>query len=132
MKLLLTTELNFKQGIEKFYNIDHVSSHRKAKASTKAEETSKLTILVDKIIQDAAKQNVSDIHLLPTSEGMTVQFRIYGHLVDVTQDYRIDPEEIAAVQTILSNKDPKKQFSINMPHNVLCALQLNSRHYNVV
>lgn len=116
VKLLLTTELNFKQGIEKFYNIDYVSSHRKAKASTKGEETSRLTILVDKIIQDAAKQNVSDIHLLPTSEGMTVQFRIYGHLVDVTQDYRIDPEEIAAVQTILSNKDPKKQFSINMPN----------------
>ena len=73
IKVLLTTELNFKQGIERFYNVDYVTSHRKAKSSTKAEETSKLTILVDKIIQDGAKQNASDIHLLPTSDGMTVQ-----------------------------------------------------------
>lgn len=116
VKVLLTTELNFKQGIEKFYNIDHVTSHRKAKVSTKAEETSKLTILVDKIIQDGAKQNASDIHLLPTSEGMTVHFRIYGHLVDVTNDYRIEPDEISPVMTILFNKDPRKQASTNMPN----------------
>lgn len=116
IKVLLTTELNFKQGIERFYNVDYVTSHRKAKSSTKAEETSKLTILVDKIIQDGAKQNASDIHLLPTSDGMTVQFRIYGHLVDVTRDYRIEPDEISPVMTILFNKDPRKQASSNMPN----------------
>lgn len=116
VKILLTTELNFKQGIERFYGVDYVTSHRKTKTSTKAEETSRLTILLDKIIQDAAKRNVSDIHLLPTSDGMTIHFRIFGHLVDVTQDYRIEPEEIMAAMSILFNKDSTKQSQLNMPN----------------
>ena len=131
VKILLTTEFNFKQGIERFYGVDYVTAHRKTKVSTKEEETSRLTIIVDKIIQEGAKRNASDIHLLPTEDGMTIHYRIFGHLVDVTQEFRIEPEEISAVMTILFNKDSKKQSSLNMPNAASWEFVYNNTTYYV-
>lgn len=116
VKVLLTTELNFRQGLAKYYGLDNISSHRMSTKAISTEETSRLKVMLDRMMQDAAKKDVSDIHLLPTPNGMNVHFRIFGHYIDFSEDYRILPEEIPNVTSILLNNDTTRQASLNMPN----------------
>ena len=82
------------------------------------EENSPLKQSVLDMLQNAASMKASDIHLHPTSNGFLVNFRVDGHMLDVTMDYNFPFEMIDNVTNIIKGMDTSKQADIsrkNMP-----------------
>ena len=116
VKLLITTEFNLRQGILKFYNVEDLS-HRNFTANQGSSISSPLKLKAEKILHDAAAAKASDIHILPTGSGMTVMYRINGHLIDVTNDYQIKKDDISTFTNLIWSFDHKLQYKKNMAND---------------
>ena len=109
IKIMITTEFNIRNGIMKFYKVEDVS-HRNAFFESSNSVASALKMKLDTIIHDAAVEKASDIHILPTSGGLTINFRINGHLVDKTSVYQIKREDIDSFTNLIWQCDNKLQY----------------------
>lgn len=116
IKLLTTTDFNLRQGILKFYNVEDLS-HRSFNTNQGNTLSSPLKLKAEKMLHDAATSKASDIHILPTGSGMTVMFRINGHLVDVTNDYQIKKDDIDTFTNLVWSFDHKLQYKKNMAND---------------
>lgn len=115
IKLLLADEDNVKMALVKYYKMDLQRQHMyRGKATSAADaDTTPLKRKIDTIIQDAIQKNASDIHLRPTENGMCIEFRINGRLVDFSTDYNIGYNEIVNAVNILKGKDKTGNANIS-------------------
>ena len=130
IKIMITTEFNIRNGLIKFYNVDDVS-HRNAFYGSSTSVTSALKMKLDTIIHDAAVEKASDIHILPTNGGLSINFRINGHLVDKTSVYQIKKEDIDSFTNLIWQCDNKLQYKKNMANDGSFSTIVNGTVYFV-
>lgn len=130
IKILVTTDFNIRNGIMKFYKVDDVS-HRNAFYETSNTVSSALKMKLDTIIHDAAVEKASDVHILPTNGGLTINFRINGHLVDKTSIYQIKKEDIDSFTNLIWQCDNKLQYKKNMANDGSFSTMVNGIVYFV-
>ena len=109
VRIMITSEFNIRKGIMKFYNVDDVS-HRNAFNENMTTVSSALKMKLDTIIHDAAVEKASDIHILPTGGGLTINFRINGHLIDKSSVYQIKKEDMDSFTNLIWQCDNKLQY----------------------
>ncbi len=64
---------------------------------------------VNDLLQNAANDDASDIHILPHSYGVYVYFRINGHLIDVSDVYHFERSEALNLINVIKQRDTSKQ-----------------------
>jgi len=118
VRLLQTHEGNFLAACEHYYGISaNKLGLDKSNLLNKSEDefSSEVTPIVsraDSMITAAINRKASDIHMLPTSNGCQVEFRINGHLINVSKEFRFPVNEQDEVVNIIKNKcDPKMDSS---------------------
>jgi len=82
-------------------------------------DSSPLAMEVERSIRDAMEMGASDIHYLPFSGGIYVQFRINGHLMDYTERYNFQPKDALQVVNIIKGKDTSGNADaskVNLPN----------------
>lgn len=122
VRLLLADEDNVKMALYEYYKVDvqRQNAYRGRTLSAVEADTTPLKRKIDMILQDAIKRKASDIHLRPTEQGMCIEFRINGHLIDFTTEYGIERHEIENTVNIIKGKDESGNANIskeNMPNS---------------
>ena len=112
----ITSEFNIRQGIMKFYAVEDIS-HRNSFSDNRNTVSSALKLKLDRIIHDAAVEKASDIHILPTNSGLTIHFRVNGHLLDKTATYQIKKEDIDTFTNLIWQCDHNLQYKKNMAND---------------
>ena len=82
-------------------------------------DSSPLAREVERSIRDAMELGASDIHYLPYSGGIYVQFRINGHLMDYTERYNFQAADALPVVNIIKGKDTSGNADaskVNLPN----------------
>lgn len=105
VKLFLADSENLRNALMKFYGI---STYREDDGETvKIDDSmdSALKRALNDLILDAIRERASDIHLLPTSQGIDVKFRINGHLVDYTRKYDFLPQDGPIIANLVKQLD---------------------------
>lgn len=119
-KLMLATEENLRAAIMKFYSVS--SFRQTAERSATEIDTIDITPIksaINTMLQDAAKQGASDIHMLPTLSGFKVCFRIDGHMIDVSHEHEFPTEQVSNVTNLIKLMDESHNVDImrvNMPN----------------
>ena len=111
---------NLKMALLKFYGIE---SYRKGRGTAAQEyvadpDATKEKLLLEDMLQHAAEEKASDIHLLPFSGGIYVHFRINGHMRDYTERYGFTVGQAARLVNLVKQKDDSGKAhpdSKNMP-----------------
>jgi type IV pilus assembly protein PilB len=134
VKLLLADAVNVDKAISEFYDLN-LTGFRQSQAKNNTDEvTSILKNNVIRMIHEAAAKDASDIHILPYEEGVYIHFRILGHLVEVTDEYNILPEEANQLVNIIKNMDTSGQANasnVNMPGQGQFSIMYNDIKYNI-
>lgn len=119
IKLLLCEEENLRMALLKFYD---VTNYRQEGSSQKRDVDVDMTPLkgaINEMLQDAARQKASDIHMLPALNGFKVSFRIAGHMVDVTHDHFFPASQVENVTNLIKLMDDSRNVDVmrtNMPN----------------
>lgn len=118
VKLLLGSDENIKMALSHYYKIQNYHQNKDIDRNDVAIDDSPLKRKIREMIQNAARDRASDIHLLPFSSGVYVQFRIDGHLVDVTAEYDFKATEALNIINIIKGFDDSHSADvgkINVP-----------------
>lgn len=121
IKLMLTREENLQKALMYFY---HSKEFIKSKNYTNSnavasDDITPLRSSINSILQAAASNNASDIHILPHSHGVYVHFRIHGHMVDYTSQYALDSSQALNIANLIKQMDTSgrvDQTKTNMPN----------------
>lgn len=116
--LLFAEEENVKNALSHYFNINGSTGFKRRVEITEIDITP-LKRKINGMIQDAIKKHASDIHLLPSEDGMQITFRISGHLLEFSTEYTIRKEEIPNVINIIKGLDTSGQTDVgrqNMPN----------------
>ena len=109
-----------RSGLIKYYNYEGARrGDRFAGVQERNLDSSPLTREVERSIRDAMELGASDIHYLPYSGGIYVQFRINGHLIDYTERYNFTAADALAVVNIIKSKDTSGNADaakVNLPN----------------
>ncbi len=121
IKLMIAEKENLKMGVLKHYGI---SSYQKSSVVTQVNsddisdpDATHLKMVVEQMIQDAAEEKASDIHLLPYDDGIYVAFRINGHMRDYTERYGFTAAQAGRVVNLVKQKDTSGQANVNVTNN---------------
>lgn len=122
VRLMIADKDNVKMGILKHYGI---SSFQQSLAGIAASseaifdpDATPLKMKVEQMLQDAAEEKASDIHLLPFDGGMYVAFRVHGHMRDYTERYGFTHRETGRVVNLVKQKDTSGQANVNVTNMV--------------
>ena len=118
IKLLLCDDENLRMGLLKFYNVTNYRQDASQMRDVDVDMTP-LKGAINDMLQDAARQHASDIHMLPTFNGFHVSFRIAGHMVDVTREHLFPAGQIENVTNLIKLMDDSKNVDVmrtNMPN----------------
>lgn len=119
VKMLLTTEENMRAGMLRFYQIQNYKQIAGSARSLVDTTNSPLQSAIVSMLQTAARDGASDIHLLPYSDGIYVHFRIHGHLYDMTNAYKFSGESASNIISLVKQMDESHnmdQTRTNMPN----------------
>lgn len=119
VKLLLTTEENLRAGLLRFYHVQSFKQISGAGRSFVDTADSPLRSSIVSMLQSAARDGASDIHLLPYSGGIYVRFRIHGHLFDMTDVYNFPETSASNIISLIKQLDDSgnmDQTRTNMPN----------------
>ena len=119
IKLILTTEENLRAGLLRFYQIKSFKQISGPGRSFVDTTDSPLRSSIVSMLQSAARDGASDIHLLPYSGGIYVRFRIHGHLYDVTDVYNFPETAASNIISLIKQFDDSgnmDQTRTNMPN----------------
>ncbi|MGL5258231.1 MAG: GspE/PulE family protein [Proteocatella sp.] len=105
VKVLVGSEENIKMALSQYYKIQGYHQSKDIDRKDIITEDGPLKRRIRELIQNAARDRASDVHLLPFSGGIYVQFRIDGHLVDVTNEYEFKAAEALNVVNIIKGFD---------------------------
>lgn len=117
-KLLLADEENLRLALLKFYQISNYRQVGQQKQEIDVDMTP-LKGAINEMLQDAAKQKASDIHMLPGELGFRVNFRVNGHMIDVSHEHVFHEKQIQNVTTLIKLMDESGNTDImqkNMPN----------------
>lgn len=120
LKPLMCETDNLRLGMDKLYKVSYYQQRGIDDSSDVSYEVD-LTPLrrkVNDLLQAAAEDDASDIHILPHSYGIYVMFRINGQLIDVSDVYHFDRSEALNLTNVIKQMDKSKQADtgrINMP-----------------
>lgn len=118
VKLLLGEEDNVKMALSKYYKIQGYHQSTDFERADVDIDAGPLKRKIKEMIQNAARDRASDIHLLPFSGGVYVNFRVNGHLIDVTEEYKYKSEESINLINIIKGMDTSRTADVskvNMP-----------------
>lgn len=115
IQLLLTSEMNFRTGFEKFYKVE-------LKAEDLSLEKEKSTSLqiekVNKIIKTALEYGASDIHIFPLEKECKIALRINGRIkIFDESDFKFDKSESIQITNVIKNKAGMDIGNRNIPQD---------------
>ena len=119
VRLILATEENVRLALLKFYQI---SSYRKSGSMIRHSVEVDMTPLkgvINTILQTAAREGASDIHIRPNTRNVAVIFRINGHMYDETDRFKISAADAMNVTNLIKQMDESGNMDIaktNMPN----------------
>ena len=119
VKLLLTSEENMRKGMLRFYQIQNYRQFSGSARNIVDTADSPLRSAIISMLQTAARNGASDIHLLPYSDGIYVRFRIHGHLYDMTDTYKFSGASASNIISLVKQLDDSHnmdQTRTNMPN----------------
>lgn len=122
LKPLMVDSDNLRLGMDKHYKVSYYERRGVEDSDTTAYEMD-LTPLrrkVNDMLQSAANEDASDIHILPYSFGIYVYFRINGQLIDVSDVYHFERSEALNLINVIKQMDTSRQADpgrISMPDN---------------
>ena len=121
IKLMVTEKDNLKMGLMKHFQI---TAYQKTSVGAQRisddisdPDATPLKMKVEQMIQDAAEERASDIHLLPYDNGIYVAFRVNGHMRDYTDRYGFTAGQAGRVVNLVKQKDESGQANINVTNN---------------
>lgn len=122
IRLMIADKDNVKMGILKHYGISNYQ-HTVVNAIGSLENISDpdatpLKMKVEQMLQDAAEEKASDIHLLPFDGGIYVAFRVNGHMRDYTERYGFTRGQAGRVVNLVKQKDTSGQANVNITNMV--------------
>ena len=119
VKLLLTSEENMRSGMLRFYQLQNYRQFSGAARSIIDTSDSPLQSSIISMIQSAARDGASDIHLLPYSDGIYIHFCIHGHLYDMTDVYKFPSDSVLNIISLIKQLDESHNIDktrTNMPN----------------
>lgn len=119
IKLVLASEENIRLALNKFYGISKFTMLGIRKAKDIEVDTTPQQNKLNAMLQSAASKRTSDIHILPTSAGVSVMFRINGHMTDVSAEFGFEASEAGNIINLLKQMDESGNADIsktNMPN----------------
>lgn len=119
VRLLLAAEENVRLALLKFYQITNYQQIGTIQRHTVETDMTPLKGKLNTILQTAAREKASDIHIRPNSTNVAVFFRINGHIYDETQRFGIAATEAGNVTNLLKQMDNSGNMDIaktNMPN----------------
>ncbi len=121
IRLMVADKDNLKMGIMKHFRI---SSYQQTIIGAQANyedlsdaDATPLKMKVEQMLQDAAEEKASDIHLLPFDSGIYVSFRVNGHMRDYTERYSFTASQAGRVVNLVKQKDTSGQANVNLTNN---------------
>lgn len=118
VKLLLGSEDNLRLSLLKFYGIQNYRQNT-IKQRNVNEDMTPLKGMINTMLQDAARDHASDIHILPTSQHLRITFRINGHMYDVSADYNFPISQTSNIFSLIKQMDKSGNTDFtrtNMPN----------------
>ncbi len=111
LKPLFAETENLRLGMNKHYNVSYFQPRGidESISSSVEIDLTPLRRLVKDMLQDAANDDASDIHILPHSFGVYVFFRINGQLIDVSDVYHFDRSEALNLINVIKQLDTSRQ-----------------------
>ena len=119
IKLLNASEENIRLALSDFYGITKLSMAGLKKRNDVEADLTPQQSRLNAMIQSAASKRASDIHILPTSAGVMVYFRINGHMTDMTTEFGFEASQAQNVVNLLKQKDDSGNADVskgNMPN----------------
>lgn len=119
IRLILASEENVRLALMKFYGISKLTVVGMRKQKNVEVDMTPQKSKINAMLQSAASKRTSDIHILPTSGGVMVYFRINGHMTDMTSEFGFEASEAANVINLLKQMDESGNADIsksNMPN----------------
>lgn len=119
IRLILAGEENVRLGLIKFYGISKLTMVGMRKQKNVEVDMTPQKSKINAMLQSAASKRTSDIHILPTSGGVMVYFRINGHMTDMTTEFGFEADEAANIVNLLKQMDESGNADIskaNMPN----------------
>ncbi len=118
IRLMIADKDNLKMAVLKHYGI---SSYQQSTIGIggRAEnipdpDATPLKMKFEQMLQDAAEEKASDIHLLPYDGGIYVSFRVNGHMRDYTERYGFTSGQSGRVVNLVKQKDESGQANVNL------------------
>ncbi|WP_303105835.1 GspE/PulE family protein [uncultured Mitsuokella sp.] len=106
----MTSSENIKQALDTYYadasqNRTSTRVERIQKEQQSADLTAPLRRKVEDVLNFCIDMGASDLHVLPYSDGIYIQLRINGSVIDYTDKFSFLPSESTAVVSILKGLD---------------------------
>lgn len=106
----MTSGENIKQALAVYYadasrNRTSTRVERIQKEQNSADSTAPLRRKIDDLLNFCIDMGASDLHVLPYSDGIYIQLRINGSVIDYTDKFSFLPSESTAVVSILKGFD---------------------------
>ncbi len=122
LKPLIAETENLRLGMDKHYKVSYYQPRGIDETDTSSYEMdlTPIRLKVRDLLQDAANEDASDIHILPYSFGVYVFFRINGQLINVSDVYHFERAEALNLINVIKQLDTSRQADpgrISMPDN---------------
>ncbi len=122
LKPLMVETDNLRLGMNKHYKVSYYERRGldETESNTYEMDLTPIRQKVNDMIQKAAAEDASDIHILPHSFGVYVYFRINGQLVDNSDVFHFERSEALNMINVIKQMDTSKQADpqrTNMPDN---------------
>lgn len=118
VQLYLAETENIKQALRKYYKNDDYNKLN-LRTFTSERDESPLKQKFNDMLQSAVQKDASDIHILPTSKGVYIWFRVYGHMIDYSDEYNIAAGDGIYLINIIKGMDTSRNADAtqtNMPN----------------
>lgn len=118
---------NVKAGLSKFYDINsYVRVSTRSSGTDSGEDDGSLRRKVKELLDWCINEKVSDLHLIPYSNGIFVKVRMNGFISDVSTRWNFYKNDATKVVNILKSMDESGNASSQM------ARMPNSGHFVIV
>ena len=103
LRLLLTSSDNIRAALPVLYNRNTVDQNHQAQLIE--EDITPIKASLNMMLQNAASQQASDIHIRPNSHNVQICFEINGHTYDMSSEYNFSANEASQVVNLIKQMD---------------------------
>lgn len=112
--IMITTPENIKAGLAKFYDIKSYARASTRLSGDSDEDDDSLRKKVKDLLYWCIDNKVSDLHLIPYSNGIFVKVRINGFITDISAQWELFRDDASKVVNILKSMDESGNASSQM------------------